>query len=141
MMAMYQSEGYCSMRAVRLACNCGTVFKLTPTGSGYKETTLHIFLGRHGKDGASPYAGVIADSAGALYGSTEQGGFLNYGTVFKLTPSRSGYRETVLYSFAGDSTGARPYAGLLLDSAGSLYGATYKGRPHSPWGTVFKVTQ
>jgi uncharacterized repeat protein (TIGR03803 family) len=119
-------------------CNCGTVFKLTPTGSGYKETTLHIFLGSHANDGSFPHSGVIADTTGALYGTTTGNGPA-YGTVFKLTPSGSGYTESILYGFGG-SSGVYPYAGLLLDSAGSLYGSTSRGGGAMN-GTVFKVTQ
>jgi uncharacterized repeat protein (TIGR03803 family) len=121
-------------------CNCGTVFKLTPTGLGYKETTLHIFLGRSGKDGASPNSGVIADGTGVLYGTTTNGGELNYGTLFKLTATRSGYTESILYSFPDPPGGVHPYAGLLLDQAGSLYGTTYRGGTGSS-GIVFKITQ
>ena len=56
-------------------CGCGVVFKLVPTDSGYKESTLHIFTG-NGRDDAIPYWGVIADKAGALYGTTFRGGSL-----------------------------------------------------------------
>jgi uncharacterized repeat protein (TIGR03803 family) len=114
----------------------GTVFELIPSGSNYKERTLHIFVGR--QDGKYPGSGVVADSTGALYGTTAGGGSSRHGTVFKLTPSGSKYTETILYDVGG-STGARPN-GILIDSA-ALYGTTYRGPNGSGYGTVFKVTQ
>jgi uncharacterized repeat protein (TIGR03803 family) len=89
------------------------------------ETVLHSFAG--GSDGAEPFAGLIADNAGNLYGTTRNG-------VFKLSP---GGTETVLHSFTG-SDGAVPLAGLIADSAGNLYGTTAVGGA-SGNGTVFKL--
>jgi uncharacterized repeat protein (TIGR03803 family) len=64
---------------------CGTVFKLTPgTGGTWTEKLLNSF-GRS-KDGQYPYAGVILDAAGNLYGTTSGGGAYGYGTVFEITP-------------------------------------------------------
>lgn len=100
----------------------GTVFELTPNGSGgWTETVLHSFKGR---DGRSPYAGLVFDQSGNLYGTTFQGGAYGYGTVFKLTPNGKGsWTESVLHSFA-DRPGASPWAGVIFDSAGNLYGTT-----------------
>jgi uncharacterized repeat protein (TIGR03803 family) len=109
---------------------CGTVFKLTPSGT---ETVLYRFTG--GSDGASPFAALIADGAGNLYGTTFFGGASGHGTVFKLTPSGT---ETVLYSFTGGSDGANPLAGLIADAAGNIYGMTNNGGAGS-FGTVFKL--
>lgn len=87
------------------------------------ETVLYSFTGTG--DGALPYSGVIRDSKGNLYGTTFQGGAYNYGTVFKVDFTGT---ETVLYSFtASKGDGANPYAGLLRDSKGNLYGTTYEG--------------
>jgi len=108
----------------------GVVFKLDASGN---ETVLHSFTG--GNDGAQPDADLVMDSSGNLYSTTISGGSSNYGTVFKLDPSG---HETVLYSFTGGSDGAVPYAGVILDSAGNLYGSTYQGGS-SGNGTVFKL--
>ena len=90
-------------------------------------------------DGASPYAGLVMDSAGNLYGTTSSGGAHLSGTVFKLTPGSGGtYSESVLWSFGGTGDGTSPYAGLVMDSAGNLYGTTYSGGAHNS-GTVFKI--
>ena len=106
----------------------GTVFKLTPSGT---ETLLYSFVGQP-NDGARPYAGLITDKAGNLYGTTAQGGY-GFGTVFKVTPSGT---ETVLHRFLGD--GASPFAGLIMDENGNLYGTTYQGR--RGYGTVFELS-
>ena len=120
------------------------MFKLAPGGT---ETVLYSFKARG--DGAFPEAGLIADSAGNLYGTTEYGGAsgcaggAGCGTVFKLSPSGT---ETVLYSFTGGSDGGTPRAGLIADSSGNLYGTTYQGAacPTAPGftygcGVVFKL--
>ena|SRR5271165_718894 len=108
-----------------------TVYQLTRSGSGWTEKILYHLSG-------SPYAGVILDRAGNLYGTTLTGGAYNYGTVYQLTPSGSGWTENVLYSFTGGADGAKPYAGLIFDQAGNLYGGTSAGGASNA-GTVFEV--
>jgi uncharacterized repeat protein (TIGR03803 family) len=115
---------------------CGTVFKLAPDGT---ETVLYAFTG--GSDGAGPAAGLIKDSAGNLYGTTEGGGGTSCnsgygcGTVFEFAPDGT---ETVLHAFTGGNDGATPFAGLIKDSAGNLYGTTFLGGTYGG-GVVFKV--
>jgi uncharacterized repeat protein (TIGR03803 family) len=119
---------------------CGTVYKLTPSGSRYRETILYSFHAN--PDGAEPFAGLITDNSGSLYGTTALGGANGYGTVYKLTPTMHGYRETVLYSFVGNPSGGYPYTSLLEDSSGSLYGTTILyGPANLNDGTVFKLTR
>jgi uncharacterized repeat protein (TIGR03803 family) len=108
----------------------GVVFKLDAAGN---ETVLYSFGG--GKQGAYPYGGLIRDRAGNLYGTTFQGGDSNYGVVFKVDPSGN---ETVLHSFSGGLDGAYPYAALIRDDAGDLYGTTTVGGAGGA-GTVFKI--
>jgi uncharacterized repeat protein (TIGR03803 family) len=129
---------------------CGTVFKLTPSGSGYTESILYNFLGLGVNDGEYPVAGLIADAAGALYGTTQFGGPNFSGVVFKLTPSGSGYTESVLYHFCAKPSctdGGSPLAGLIADNSGALYSTTNRGGDptcngsgHGGCGTVFKLT-
>jgi len=107
---------------------CGTVFKF---GKG-NET---VFLNFNGGDGATPYAGLIQDTVGNLYGTTLLGGASGAGVAFKLDPSG---KETMLHTFTGGSDGALPYAGLVRDTTGNLYGTTYAGGA-SGWGVVFKL--
>ena len=121
---------------------CGTVFKLTPNSDGtWKETVLHRFKG--GSDGEMPYAGLIFDAAGNLYGTTSGGGSSRGGTAFGLTPNSDGsWTESVLYSFCQLTNcvdGNAPLAGLTPDAAGNLYGTTNEGGA-SGGGTVFKLT-
>ncbi len=123
------------------AGGCGAVFKLTPTKTAWVEKTLLLFKG--GADGGVPQAGLIADSAGNLYGTTYQGGTANKGVVFELSPPATGqtlWTETVLYSFATTTTdGANPYAGLTAGPKATLYGTTYNGGLYSN-GIAFRLT-
>lgn len=117
------------------AAGRGAVFVLSPTG---KEKVLYSFTGANG-DGENPRGGLIQDSAGNLYGTTYQGGAYNGGTVFVLTTSG---REKVLRSFRGaNEDGVYPYAGLVQDAAGNLYGTNFVGGVGSGNGTVFMVTR
>ncbi len=115
----------------------GAVFELTPSESGWTESILYSFTGD--SDGAHPYAGVVLDQAGNLYGTANLGGAFGAGTVFQLTPSQSGWTENTLYTFAGGSDGGYPYSGLIFDPTGALYGATISGGQDGG-GTVFKLT-
>src|SRR3984893_16154077 len=108
----------------------GTVFQLDPSGN---LTVLYSFAG---SDGSHPRAGLIADPAGNLYGTTINGGANDAGAVFQLTPSGN---LTVLHSFTGGSDGALPFAGLIADAAGNLYGTT-NGGGGGGQGTVFQLT-
>ena len=111
------------------------MFKVTPAG---QESVLYSFGSQSG-DGTHPYAGLILDKKGNLYGTTTSGGATNNGTVFKITPAGT---ETVLYSFAphyGDGDGWFPYGGLVMDARGNLYGTTVGGVKHG--GTIFKLTR
>jgi len=115
----------------------GTVFKLDKNG---KETVLHSFAGYPGDGGAPFNAGVVRDSKGNLYGTTASGGDgcppVGCGTVFELAPNG---KETVLHNFADGADGREPFAGLLLDGAGNLYGTAFEGGIYGA-GTVFKLT-
>ncbi len=93
-----------------------------------------------GTDASNPYAGLIFDNAGNLYGTTFVGGIHNYGAVFELSPSGGGWTEKVLHSFnLNGSDGSFPFAGVVFDAFGNLYGTTYKGGIHD-FGTVFELT-
>jgi uncharacterized repeat protein (TIGR03803 family) len=112
------------------AYGSGVVFMTTRAGV---ETVLHTFTG--GADGADPWAGLLRDAQGNLYGTTVYGGLYNDGTVFKVTPSGT---ETVLYTFRG-TDGAYPVGALIQDAAGNFYGTTNAGGAHG-YGAVFKLT-
>src|ERR1035441_2292976 len=82
----------------------GVAFKLTPDGATWTETVLYNFAG--GTDGANPQNGLIVDSAGNFYGTTQAGGAYGGGTVFELSPSGGGWTEQVIYSIAQIGRGA-----------------------------------
>jgi uncharacterized repeat protein (TIGR03803 family) len=98
-------------------------------------SVLYSFTGA--ADGANPWATLIRDGAGNLYGTTQAGGSNGVGTVFELDASGA---ETVLYSFTGGADGGLPLAGLVRDEAGNFYGTTFFGGASAcGCGTVFKL--
>jgi uncharacterized repeat protein (TIGR03803 family) len=111
---------------------CGTVFELSPNGTGgWNETVLYDFTGTTDPT-SSP---VTLDGAGNLYGT--EGG--QYGNVFELSPSGSGWTHKVLYSFfLGGTDGAGPVGGVIMDHAGNIYGTTYVDNARI--GTVFELS-
>lgn len=124
-------------------CQCGTVFSLTPTSSGYHYRTLYSFRG--GRDGAQPFAALtIARSTATIYGTTEYGGGdYVYGTVFRLTRTRRGYVEKVLHRFAHGSQGVLPDSPLLLMPGRKLVGTVSiggRGCSGIGCGTVFELS-
>lgn len=116
---------------------CGVIFKLTPAGSGWAESVLYTFAG--GSDGASPWSGITLDRAGNLYGTTVFGGTFGGGTVYELSPSGSGWTKKTLHSFQMQTDGSSPYAGVIIDPFGNLYGATQFGGSGNG-GTAFEMT-
>jgi len=114
---------------------CGVVFEVNKKGT---ETVLHSFTGGT-TDGCYPHGSLLIDAKGNLYGTTDECGTSDLGTVFKV--SKTG-KETVLHSFAGGSSdGNYPfYASVLMDTEGSLYGSTYYGGASNE-GVVYKLTK
>jgi uncharacterized repeat protein (TIGR03803 family) len=102
------------------------------------ENTLYSFTGA--SDGGDPKGDLIADAKGNLYGVTVFGGATGNGTVYEISPDGNGnWTETVLHSFKAGADGGTPNAGLLLDSAGNLYGTTWAGGAHGQ-GSIFELT-
>ena len=127
--------------------DAGTVFELSPSGSGYTESIIHNFAGSP-NDGANPEAGVVLDAAGNLYGTTGDGGTgrgcdYGCGTAFQLTPSGGSWQENVLVNFdfglAEFAGGIYPYSPLVLDASGNLYGTTIYSGNITLNGIVFKL--
>lgn len=119
----------------------GNVFELSPGAGGWTEKVLYNFGGSP-SDGALPYAGVVFDAAGNLYGTTLGGGSGGWGTVFELTPDAGSWAETTVYSFTGQNDGGYPGAPVTLHN-GSLYSTTALGgnQPgNSGSGVVFELS-
>ena len=115
------------------ALGLGTVYALDPTGA---ESVLYSFAGGT-TDGQVPLGHLVMGSSGSLYGTTSIGGAYDLGTVFEISPNGT---ESVLHSFTGGATdGAYPRAGLVMDSAGNLYGTTSAGGADD-LGTVFEIS-
>lgn len=128
------------------AFGAGTVFQLSPNGSGgWNETVLHNFSGGLGReaDGAGPSGPVIFDNVGNLYGTTRFGGtdpvYCSYGSVFELSRVGGIWTETIPFSEScTQPDGIAPVNGLIMDSAGNLYGTTLENGPIP--GTVFELS-
>ena len=123
---------------------CGTVFELTPRTTpppgepGFDErTTIYRFSG---PDGNWPLGEVIFDPNGNIFGTTPDGGTHDGGTVFELARVGTQWRHSVLYNFTGFADGAQPLAGLIMDSAGNLYGTNDQGGGSCYCGVVFELS-
>jgi uncharacterized repeat protein (TIGR03803 family) len=119
----------------------GVIYKLSHASSGWTETVLYNFQGGS-EDGASPAGTLILDSAGNIYGITVAGGKgygiqeePGYGIAFELSPSGSGWTETIIHFF--DNTDGGPSSGFIRDAAGNLYGETGGGNASGNNGTVY----
>lgn len=115
---------------------CGVVFKLSHFAILWRESTIYQFNG--GSDGQIPNGGVVLDHSGDLYGTTFGGGSSNFGTVFQLTPSGSGWTHKVIYNFLNQGDGKMPNSAVTFDASGNLYGSTiFGGRGNG--GTAFEL--
>jgi uncharacterized repeat protein (TIGR03803 family) len=119
----------------------GVVYKLSHTSSAWTETVLYNFQGGS-KDGANPMGTLVLDAAGNIYGVAISGGEgygiqeqPGYGIAFELSPSGSGWNETIIHFF--NNTEGGPSSGFLRDSAGNLYGESSGGDASENNGTVY----
>ena len=122
----------------------GSVYELTPSHGSWTETILHGF--NLSPDGSLPYAGVIFDSSGNLYGTTIYEGYTGgncgesgCGVVYEITPAGDVWAESILHAFQNSGDGETPFGGLVLDRAGNIYGTTEVGGSNGA-GTVFQLT-
>lgn len=121
----------------------GTLYELTPTGSGWTESIIHAFNNTTG-DCFLPDGNLLIDSSGNLYGTCEWGGNFGYGAIFEFSPViGGGWTETILYGFGNGTDGQTPAGGLTFDGLGNIYGTTFAGGPYvcegiNGCGTVFE---
>jgi uncharacterized repeat protein (TIGR03803 family) len=118
----------------------GTVYELIRRKKGaWKEKLLYSF--GQGTDGTVPVGGVTFGTPDTLYGTTSTGGAYGYGTVYQLKRSGSAWTETILYNFQDGNDGGTPYAGVIRDKSGNLYGAAISGGDGAGGGgTVFELS-
>ncbi len=113
----------------------GTAFELSPDSNGWAETTLYDFCSRgsgYCTDGEDPWAGLVLDETGNVYGVTREGGLYGGGIAFELTPGSNGWTENILYSFCAKfvqfcNDGVQPYFAPIRDANGNLFGTTEYG--------------
>lgn len=114
----------------------GMVYQLTPSASGWTESTLYSFQGT--SDGLGPVGGLVFDRAGNLYGATVAAGAgTNGGTVYQLSNLQGSWSLTTLYSLTGAYGG--PEDSLTMDATGNLYATTYSDGAFG-YGSVFKLS-
>jgi len=127
----------------------GTVYRLTPpvnpciaVSCPWLETVLFRFNPTCPScDASYPAAGVVFDNAGNIYGTTLLGGINYFGTVYQLTRSGGIWTGTIIHAFGILPDGTSPYAGVVFDNVGNLYGTTeLGGDPILGNGTVFQLT-
>ncbi|HEX3653140.1 MAG TPA: choice-of-anchor tandem repeat GloVer-containing protein [Rhizomicrobium sp.] len=99
------------------------------------STLLHTYT--KSEDGC-PTGNLLRDASGNLFGVTQNGGAYSWGSVFELSPSESGWTQTILYSFQGQADGGAPYSELISDGAGNLYGTASASTVNA--GTVFELS-
>ncbi len=112
-----------------------TIFELTPPippNDSWTETVLYNFTGPFNGDGWGPNGALVFDNHYNLYGTTQYGGIsqhciLNCGTVFELKHAGQGWKDKILYDFRGGGNGYQPWAGVVFDKEGNLYGTTVSG--------------
>jgi uncharacterized repeat protein (TIGR03803 family) len=121
------------------ASGCGAVFELAHKTNGWKESVIYNFTG--GGDGCWPEFGSITiPQSGEIYGTTGAGGSYNQGVVYRLKRSSGTWGETTLYDFTGGNDGGQVFAGVTLDPAGNIFGASaYYGSGN--YGAVIELAK
>jgi len=120
---------------------CAVVFGLEPRSGGRWTEGVVFRFNPSMTDGWSGFGTPVFDTEGRFYGTSEDGGQFSAGTAYRLTNVRKERVEEALYSFCaqpGCSDGSLPHGGMILDSAGNLYGTTAEGG--LGWGVVYEIT-
>ena len=128
------------VRRLTASCSILLVVMFSPIQLMAQPTYKVLYNFTGGADGAVPYATVILDNAGNLFGTAESGGSSGKGTVFQLSPSQGGWTFNLVYTFTGGTDGAKPVGGVIVDATGNLYGTTSAGGGFCQCGTVYKLT-
>ena len=128
-------------------CAAMILFTCALASSQTQYQVIYNFGSNGASDGLLPSGKLLPDALGNFYGTTLGGGTNGYGTVFELSPSATGWTESVLYSFCNNGypcpDGEYPASGLIFDELGNLYGTTQLGGANGQvccWGTVFELS-
>lgn len=113
----------------------GQVFELTNKRGSWTEKTLIAF---DRGDGAMPFAGLVRDSNGVLYGTTWTGDAYDGSNVFALSRTGGNWAGQTVWAFGKSGDGAEPTSDLVIDKSGNLYGTTSSGGAYNG-GTVFEL--
>jgi uncharacterized repeat protein (TIGR03803 family) len=118
----------------------GTVYELSPkSGGGWKEKVLYSFSASGTTDGTDPSAGMTIAADGTMYSTTPDGGAYQAGVIFSMKKTSKGWKQTVIKNLDNSSTGGYPYEGLMMDTAGNLYGAAPTGGA-SGQGVIYRLS-
>jgi uncharacterized repeat protein (TIGR03803 family) len=120
---------------------CGTVFELSPSKGGWKFRVLYEFTGLSGQDGCFPSSAGIVFHGAEIWGAAEGYDYScnrGCGVVYKLSPVKGGWTETVVYPFNSVNDGRYPNGKLIFDASGNVYGTTLSDS-FAGNGTVFKI--
>jgi uncharacterized repeat protein (TIGR03803 family) len=116
----------------------GEVDELTQSTHGWTSTQIYKFPTNKSSSGSNPVAALNLDETTAIYGQTQYGGTVGYGTVFKLIPQKDGsWALQTLHSFTG-AQGKGPRLNPVMDSSGNIFGVTRSGGPYG-FGTIYKL--
>ena len=116
--------------------SCGVLYKVT---TPIQEWNQSVIWNYEQSSGNSPYAGIIFDASGNIFGVTTVGGSAGLGTLYEVTESGGSWTYSVLYNFTGQSDGTDPDGNLLEDAQGNFYGTAARGGSGGG-GTVFEFS-
>jgi uncharacterized repeat protein (TIGR03803 family) len=122
---LFGTTAYGGDQACANDIGCGEVYELSPSGGVWTKTTLHTFTDT--PDARAPNAGLAIDRSGNLFGTTNDGGTAGTGSLFEISPTSSGWTETVLYSFTDGVDGGFVTSPVTLDLEGNIFGVTASG--------------
>jgi uncharacterized repeat protein (TIGR03803 family) len=115
---------------------CGVVYEIAAPVQQWQESVIHNYMQ---STGSQPYAGIIFDNSGNIFGVTTAGGTDDEGTVYEMTQSGGSWTYNVLYNFTAQNDGSRPDGNLIQDASGDLYGTTALAGSGGG-GTVFELS-
>ena len=120
----------------------GDVFELVRSAGAYATSIVEL-ASFNGAASYSPFAGLVADAAGNLFGTTTNGN-ANYGDIFEIAKTSTGYAAPATLASFNFADGAGPQGALSMDAAGDLFGTTIGGGPNAGsagGGTVFELVK